>query len=374
MAEFQTLKEFLDLISDLPYGIFSEDNFDIENAKKILDDDHFGMEKVKERILEFIAVSKLKGEVKGKAILLVGPPGTGKTSIATSIAKCLGRKFQRISLGGENDVSIIKGHRKTYIGAYPGKIVNALKLTQTSNPVILLDEVDKVARGYKGDIQDTLLEVLDPQQNHSFKDNFLEAPLDLSKVLFVCSANLLDTIIPALYDRMETIELSGYTAVEKKQIANNYLLPKSMEATGLKDYNVKFTDASIEKLIVSWAREAGVRSLNKLVNRICEKICLKIVKEEPGYNAESEIVIEADQLKDYVGIPIFGKAKLYNVLPEGISVGLGYNAIGGSILFIECVKNSFRQIKNTIEQPQVNGSLGNLFFSKWTSNSEWCCW
>jgi Lon-like ATP-dependent protease len=364
MAEFQTLKEFLDLISDLPYGIFSEDNFDIENAKKILDDDHFGMEKVKERILEFIAVSKLKGEVKGKAILLVGPPGTGKTSIATSIAKCLGRKFQRISLGGENDVSIIKGHRKTYIGAYPGKIVNALKLTQTSNPVILLDEVDKVARGYKGDIQDTLLEVLDPQQNHSFKDNFLEAPLDLSKVLFVCSANLLDTIIPALYDRMETIELSGYTAVEKKQIANNYLLPKSMEATGLKDYNVKFTDASIEKLIVSWAREAGVRSLNKLVNRICEKICLKIVKEEPGYNADSEIVIEADQLKDYVGIPIFGKAKLYNVLPEGISVGLGYNAIGGSILFIECVKNSFRQIKNTIEQPQVNGSLGNLFFSK----------
>jgi ATP-dependent Lon protease len=172
MAEFQTLKEFLDLISDLPYGIFSEDNFDIENAKKILDDDHFGMEKVKERILEFIAVSKLKGEVKGKAILLVGPPGTGKTSIATSIAKCLGRKFQRISLGGENDVSIIKGHRKTYIGAYPGKIVNALKLTQTSNPVILLDEVDKVAKGYKGDIQDTLLEVLDPQQNHSFKDNF----------------------------------------------------------------------------------------------------------------------------------------------------------------------------------------------------------
>jgi ATP-dependent Lon protease len=194
--------------------------------------------------------------------------------------------------------------------------------------------------------------------------------LDLSKVLFVCSANLLDTIIPALYDRMETIELSGYTAVEKKQIAANYLLPKSMEKTGLQEYNVKFTDASIEKLIVGWAREAGVRSLNKLVNRICEKICLKIVKETPGYNAESEIVIEADQLKDYVGIPIFGKAKLYNVLPEGISVGLGYNAIGGSILFIECVKNSFRQIKNTLEQSQGNGSLGNYFFSKGKSNSE----
>ena len=184
----------------------------------------------------------------------------------------------------------------------------------------------------------------------------------MSKVLFVCSANLLDTIHPALYDRMETIELSGYTAVEKKEIANNYLLPKSMEKTGLSEYNVKFTDASIEKLIVSWAREAGVRSLNKLVNRICEKICLKIVKEEKGYNKESEIVIEADQLKDYVGIPIFGKTKLYNVLPEGISVGLGYNSIGGSILFIECVKNSFRQITKTSDKPSA--SLGKFFCYK----------
>ena len=270
--EFQTIKDFLELVSELPYGVNSEDNFDVKKAKEILDKDHFGMEKVKERILEFIAVAKLKNEVKGKNLLLVGPPGVGKTSIASSIAECLGREFIRISLGGESDVAILKGHRKTYIGAYPGKLVQAFKTAQTENPVILLDEVDKISPGYRGNLQDTLLEVLDPQQNHQFRDNFLEAPLDLSKVLFVCSANLLETITPPVLDRLEVIELSGYTTEEKMEITRQHLLPTALEKSGIEGYDVEVTDEGLVEIINSYARESGVRSLEKKIRRICEKV------------------------------------------------------------------------------------------------------
>lgn len=209
--EFNTKKQYLEFLLSIPFGKLTEDNFNLENVKRVLNEDHFGIDEVKERILEFIAVSKLRNKVSGKTILLVGPPGTGKTSIASSIAKCLGRKFQRISLGGEYDVAIIKGHRKTYLGSYPGKILQALKLAETENPVILLDEVDKITRSFRGNLQDALLEVLDPVQNNRFIDNYAEIPIDLSKVLFICSANLLETLHPALLDRTEVIKLSGYT-------------------------------------------------------------------------------------------------------------------------------------------------------------------
>ena len=372
--EFQLLKEFLDLICDLPYGVESKDNFDLLHAKAVLDEDHFGMDKVKEKILEFIAVSKLRSSTKGKNILLVGPPGVGKTSIASSIAKCLGREFVRISLGGESDVALIKGHRKTYIGAYPGKLVMALKQAKTENPVILLDEIDKIAVGYKGNIQDTLLEVLDPAQNHSFRDNFLEAPLDLSKVLFICSANLLDTISEPLLDRMEVIELSGYTMKEKKTIAQNYLIPKAVKAKGLEDYKVELPDATLVTLIERYAREAGVRSLDKRVNRILEKICLKIVEE-----GKRDFVVQSEDLKSFIGPAIFSSDRLYPVeLPAGISIGLSYSGLGGGILFIETAKASFPKPSAGLAQPvpqtpgdteesksrggqiSITGSLGNV--------------
>jgi ATP-dependent Lon protease len=239
----------LELVSDLPYGKTSEDSFDVKAAKLELDKDHFGMQKVKERILEFIAVAKLRNKIKGKNILMVGPPGVGKTSIASSIAKCLNREFIRISLGGESDVAILKGHRRTYIGAYPGKLVQALKTTQTENPVILLDEIDKISAGYRGNLLDTLLEVLDPQQNHEFRDNFLEAPLDLSKVLFVCTANLLETISAPVLDRLEVIELSGYTTDEKMEIAKTHLIPKALEKSGIEDFEIDFTEKGLQSII-----------------------------------------------------------------------------------------------------------------------------
>ena len=346
--EFQLIKEFLELVSDLPYGTESKDIFDLKKAKEILDGDHFGMEKVKSKILEFIAVAKMRGTTKGKSLLLVGPPGTGKTSIASSIAKCLGRQFIRISLGGENDVALIKGHRKTYVGAYPGKLVLALEQAKTENPVILLDEVDKIAVGYKGNIQDTLLEVLDPAQNHNFRDNFLEAPVDLSKVLFICSANLTDTISEPLLDRMEVIELSGYTANEKKMIAKNYLIPKNLKSKGLdkEDFKVQLQDEALEFLIDRYAREAGVRNLEKKISRIFEKICLSIVKSN-----QKEYAVKKDDIKGYVGPPIFSSDRLYpHELPRGVSIGLSYSAYGGGVLFIETAKSSFP--KGQVSNPQ----------------------
>lgn len=350
--EFQLIKEFLDLICELPYGVVSQDNFDLKRAKEILDEDHYGMEKVKEKILEFIAVSKLRKTTKGKNLLLVGPPGTGKTSIASSIAKCLNREFVRISLGGESDVALIKGHRKTYIGAYPGKLVMALKQAKTENPVILLDEIDKTSISYKGNIQDTLLEVLDPAQNHSFKDNFLEAPLDLSKVLFVCSANLLDTISEPLLDRLEVIELSGYTMNEKKSIAKSYLIPKAIKSKGLVDYKVEIPDETLEFIIDRYAREAGVRSLEKRINRICEKVCLKIVEE-----GQKEFLLQPNEVKKYIGPAVFSSDRLYPIeLPRGVSIGLSYSSLGGGILFIETAKATFPQelqFKEDISKTQI---------------------
>lgn len=328
--DFNNKRNLLELVLSLPFGITTQDTFDLDQASKILDEDHFGMDDVKERILEFIAVSKFRGTVKGKSLLLAGPPGVGKTSIASSIAKCLGRKFARISLGGEYDVAVIKGHRKTYLGSYPGKIVQALKNVQSENPVILLDEVDKIGRSLRGNIQDALLEVLDPVQNDKFYDNYLEVALDLSKVLFICSANLLETVHPALLDRMELINVSGYTQQEKFHIVSKHLLPKAIKAVGMEENQVTFSQEAIEKLINGYARESGLRNLERYIKRILEKMSLKLVM---GNTLEK--VFKAEQLTDFIGLPIFSDKKLYQGPPSpGIVVGLAYNAYGGSIIFM----------------------------------------
>ena len=347
--EYNIHRSFLELITSLPFGIHSKDNLDIAHARRILDEDHYGLEDVKNRVLEFIAVSKLKGGVKGKSICLVGPPGVGKTSIGESIAKCLNRKFVRISVGGEYDISILKGHRQTYIGAYPGKLVEALKNCGTDNPVILIDEIDKIATGYSGNLQDVLLEVLDPVQNVKFTDHYLDVPIDLSNVLFLCTANLLETIHPAVLDRMEVIQLSGYTKQEKKEIFKRYLLPKALEAAGLKgNYESRITihEDAIEKLVNNYAREAGVRNLERLVKRICEKLAFKFLS-----NQHQQIEIGAADLKEYVGLPKFSDQKVYEgIPPPGVIIGLAYNSYGGSVIYIETIKRNFEQIQPSTEQ------------------------
>ena len=353
-SDFQNTKNYLETVTKLPFGVTTEDERDIGKAEKILENAHFGMDDVKRRILEFLAIGKLNdGFVSRKIVCLLGPPGTGKTSIAKSIAECLGRKFVRISLGGENDVSVLKGHRRTYLGSYPGKIVTALKQAESENPVILLDEIDKLGRSnYKGNIQDVLLEILDPVQNKEFMDNYLELPMDLSKVLFLCSANLLDsnTISPPLYDRMEVIELSGYTKNEKIEIFRKHLYNKLMEKVGLEKYNIQidFTDELIDFIIEDYAREPGVRGLEKKTQILLEKIAFDFIEEKEDveeYNKENgslsqKIELTTELIKKHLGPKIYGRQFILHEDDDliGFALGLGYNAYGGSVLSIEILQ------------------------------------
>ena len=267
-SEFSVTRNYLDCLTSIPWGQHSTENFSLPHATKVLDEDHYGLKDVKDRILEFLAVGKLRGTVEGKIICLVGPPGVGKTSIGKSVARALDRQFFRFSVGGLTDVAEIKGHRRTYVGAMPGKIVQALKKVQTENPLVLIDEIDKVGKGYNGDPSSALLEMLDPEQNSAFLDHYLDVPLDLSKILFVCTANMLDTVPAPLLDRMEVIEVSGYVADEKAAIAERYLAPQAKEASGLKDANVTLSPEAIEALIRSYARESGVRNLKKHIEKV----------------------------------------------------------------------------------------------------------
>ncbi|KAJ2957059.1 hypothetical protein NQ176_g11276 [Zarea fungicola] len=267
-SEFNVTRNYLDWLTQIPWGQRSAENFGIPNAVKVLDEDHYGLQDVKDRILEFIAVGKLRGSVEGKILCFVGPPGVGKTSIGKSIARALNREYYRFSVGGLTDVAEIKGHRRTYVGALPGRIIQALKKCQTENPLILIDEVDKIGRGYQGDPSSALLELLDPEQNSSFLDHYMDVPVDLSKVLFVCTANMTDTIPRPLLDRMELITLSGYVADEKKAITNKYLAPAAKEAAGLKDAKVILTDEAVEELIKAYCRESGVRNLKKQIEKV----------------------------------------------------------------------------------------------------------
>lgn len=329
--DYAISRNYFDFVFDLPWGIESEDNNDIENARKILDEDHYGLEKIKERILEFLAVRQLTDEKREPIICLVGPPGVGKTSIVKSIARALNRKYVRMSLGGIRDEAEIRGHRKTYVGAMPGRIISNIRIAGTMNPVFLLDEIDKLASDFKGDPSSALLEVLDPEQNNAFRDNYLEIPFDLSKVIFITTANNPDAIPAPLYDRMEIIEMSGYTPEEKLQIAKKHLIEKQLKAHGISDDRLSFTDDGIEKIIYSYTRESGVRGLEKEIANVMRKVAVKIVSGE----AQDKIVVTKDNVKEYLGVEKY----LENEKPEhsevGAATGLAWTAVGGEILTIE---------------------------------------
>ena len=420
MSEFGVIRNYLDWLTSLPWGITSKERYSINTAKKILDEDHYGMKDVKNRILEFIAVGKLLGKVDGKIICFVGPPGVGKTSIGKSIARALSRQFFRFSVGGMTDVAEIKGHRRTYIGALPGRIIQALKKCQTQNPLILIDEIDKIGHGsVHGDPSAALLEVLDPEQNGNFLDNYLDIPIDLSKVLFVCTANSLDTIPRPLLDRMEVIELTGYVAEEKVKIAEQYLAPQAKKAAGLENANVELTDEAVLALMKNYCRESGVRNLKKHIEKIYRKAALNVLKElkleEDDQNSETttttmkaddskskngtdnkgklqeiseqtdktdieneievektkdnetsmivppeiKITIDANNLKDYVGPPVYTTDRLYETTPPGVVMGLAWTSMGGCSLYVESV---LEQPLHNCKHPTLErtGQLGDV--------------
>ncbi|KAL1139685.1 hypothetical protein AAG570_006663 [Ranatra chinensis] len=352
-SEFNVTRNYLDWLTSLPWGVTREENLDLSQAMKILDEDHYGMEDVKKRILEFIAVSQLKGSTQGKILCFYGPPGVGKTSIARSIARALNREYFRFSVGGMTDVAEIKGHRRTYVGAMPGKVIQCLKKTKTENPLILIDEVDKIGKGIQGDPSSALLEMLDPEQNAYFLDHYLDVPVDLSKVLFICTANVIDTIPEPLRDRMEMIDVSGYVAEEKLAIAKQYLLPQAMKESGLKPEQITVLDDSLNSLIKSYCRESGVRNLQKHIEKVARKVAFKVVKKE------TELVeVTPDNLHDFVGKPMFTHDRMYDITPPGVVMGLAWTAMGGSTLFIEtALKRLPAQQEKADEKVTPEGTL-----------------
>jgi ATP-dependent Lon protease len=328
--EFAVTRNYLELIADLPWGVYSDDNEDLKKARQILDRDHYGLKDVKELILEFLSAVIKRGSIGGSIICLVGPPGVGKTSIGQSIAEALGRQFFRFSVGGMRDEAEIKGHRRTYIGAMPGKLIQALKRVGTSNPVVMLDEIDKIGTSFRGDPASALLEVLDPAQNSAFLDHYLDIAYDLSKVLFVTTANQLDTIPEPLLDRMEVIRLSGYILEEKVQIAKRYLIPRQLKEHGFKEKDVKFSDDAIALMADKYAREAGVRNLEKQIRKIVRKVTMKSAED-----GQKTFTIKAKDVEGYLGKPIFTTEKLYPKPIPGVILGLAYTAFGGATLYIE---------------------------------------
>lgn len=353
-SEFNVTRCYLDWLTSLPWGVTSKENLQLADAQVILDEDHYGMEDIKKRILEFIAVSQLKGTTQGKILCFHGPPGVGKTSIARSIARALNRQYFRFSVGGMTDVAEIKGHRRTYVGAMPGKLVQCLKKTATENPLVLIDEVDKIGKGVHGDPASALLELLDPEQNANFLDHYLDVPVDLSKVLFICTANVVEHIPEPLRDRMELIDMSGYVAEEKLAIAQQYLVPTALKNCGLTEEQLQLTPESLHTLIKSYCRESGVRNLQKHIEKIARKVAYKIVKQE----SESMTVTD-NNLTELVGKPTFKHDRMYDVTPPGVVMGLAWTAMGGSTLFIEtAVRNSINE-KST-GSLELTGHLGDV--------------
>ncbi|KAF7817969.1 lon protease-like protein 1, mitochondrial [Senna tora] len=413
-SEFSVTRNYLDWLTALPWGEYSDENFDVIGAQKILDEDHYGLSDVKERILEFIAVGKLRGTSQGKIICLSGPPGVGKTSIGRSIARALNRKFFRFSVGGLADVAEIKGHRRTYIGAMPGKMVQCLKNVGTANPLVLIDEIDKLGRGHAGDPASALLELLDPEQNANFLDHYLDVPIDLSKVLFVCTANVVEMIPNPLLDRMEVVAIAGYITDEKMHIARDYLEKTTREACGIKPEQVEVTDAALLALIENYCREAGVRNLQKHIEKIYRKIALQLVRQgviiEPAVASVqdteqmsetsidvdkeqeelqaghsecpanqsidvedknsseedkergstmtiSKVLVDKSNLADYVGKPVFHAERIYDQTPIGVVMGLAWTAMGGSTLYIETTLVEEGEGKGALH---LTGQLGDV--------------
>jgi ATP-dependent Lon protease len=348
-AEYPVAMNYVEFILDLPWNEYTSDDFDLKRARKILDDDHFGLEKVKTRILEYLAVLKLKKDMKGPILCLYGPPGVGKTSLGRSIAKALQRKYVRMSLGGVHDEAEIRGHRKTYVGAMPGKILQNIKKSQSSNPVFILDEIDKVKSDFRGDPSSALLEVLDPEQNNAFGDNYLEVEYDLSKVLFIATANSLDTIHPALRDRMEIIEITGYTQEEKIEIAVQHLVPKQLKEHGLKASQVKLPRASIAKVINHYTRESGVRNLERKIGTLVRNVAKSVAMEE-----EYEKIITDDTVRKVLGAEMFDEELYQGNDVAGVVTGLAWTQVGGEILFVESSLNRGKGILT------LSGQLGDV--------------
>ena len=357
--EYAVTRNYLDVITDLPWGMYSTDNLDLKHAREVLDRDHDGLADVKDRIVEFLAVGALKGQVGGSIILLVGPPGVGKTSIGRSVATALDRQFYRLSLGGMRDEAEIKGHRRTYIGALPGKFIQAIRDAETANPVIMLDEIDKIGASYHGDPASALLEALDPEQNTEFLDHYLDVRFDLSKVLFICTANQLDTIPAPLLDRMEIIRLSGYITAEKLQIARNHLWPKMLERSGLERDRIRVEDDALTQIIEGYAREAGVRNLEKQLGRIVRKSAVKIVEGK----AEGPITVDKPDLERYLGKPPFKQET--RMAGVGVVTGLAWTAMGGATLNIEAslVHTKNRGFKLTGRLGEVMQESANIAYS-----------
>jgi len=354
--EYTVSRTYLDWLVDLPWGIYTEDGVDVKKSQEILDEDHYGLEKVKTRVIEYLAVRKLKEQidkdetVKGPILCFVGPPGVGKTSMGKSIARAMGRKFIRISLGGVRDEAEIRGHRRTYIGALPGRILQSIRKSGSSNPIFMLDEIDKVGADFRGDPSSALLEVLDPEQNSTFSDHYLEVNYDLSKVMFISTANMVDTILPALKDRMETLEFSGYIEEEKLNIAKKFLIKKQIKEHGLSKTDIKFKDEAIRCVISNYTREAGVRNLEREIANICRKVAREIAekKENKSY------IIDAKAVQQYLGPQKYFVDLAERVSRPGVAIGLAWTSVGGDILFIEATS-----MKGT-GKLKLTGQLGDI--------------
>jgi ATP-dependent Lon protease len=347
--DYSVVYNHLDLMLDLPWQEYTQDVYDLQKAKKVLDADHYGMEKVKERILEYMAVLKLKGDMKSPILCFYGPPGVGKTSLGRSIAHAIGRKYVRLSLGGIHDESEIRGHRKTYIGAMPGRIIQSIRKAKTSNPVMILDEIDKVGADFRGDPSSALLEVLDPEQNNSFYDNYLELEYDLSKVLFIATANNLQNMHPALRDRLEIIELSGYAVEEKIEIAKRHLIPKQQEAHGLKNTRMKISDKVLEKVIQDYTRESGVRELDRHLASI-----MRNQAKQLAIKGKVKTVLAVSDVEKILGRSRHSNEMYKAANMPGVAVGLAYTYVGGDILFIEATSSEGKS------ELLLTGNLGNV--------------